>query len=660
MTEGTSMRHRGTVLTAMFTDIVDSARLKNEMPAATAVGRDEAYRLTIKEPHDERILRVVKSKGGVAVQSSGDGYLLTFDDVEQAVLCALDIQDSLRSAPIQTPIGPLQIRIGIHTGVSHTGGKVGGAAIDKASRVQAHGEPGAVFVSHETHVLVAQLRNVRFEETPAVNLKGLGPQSLFRASRVAAGSECNPPLAQRLARLAELQNPYDFATVANYKTFKGRRQEMEELLTSIETGTHSAIFGLQRMGKTSLIEQGLKAELETRPSLRNSVLVVKIDMQRLGGAQVTYKDFVHAIFEAIVEQLNAIGVGREVPNLRNLTRELLTPSRYERGDRTEFFSVFAKVLASLATASRRRLVLFIDEFSEIRKVIERNKEVLQKNPSRVGNLLPHDMYIDVPFIHHMSSLLKDSELRPLMTFIVLVRPFIAEYDAREGLQLLKLMKPIMLRHLDETAAKELITAPVESYIEYEDGAVDYLFRLTDGHPYLLQFMLKLVVDRMKRDAQPTITKADISWLRERMISEGPAYDAQFAVLISDYSVDEITHVKEAHLGKGLLALVSQLGQQQDGWVPSGDLLRCAAPASGAGREDGVAALAAHPHLYSRRGEPRRGTAISPGGPARPGAVREAESVSAILPEELNPQLYGTGSRVGRGCKPLMSLAIIGR
>jgi class 3 adenylate cyclase/AAA+ ATPase superfamily predicted ATPase len=555
----------------MFTDIVDSTRMKNEMPADTAVGRDEAYRLTIKEPHDERILRVVKSKGGVAVQSSGDGYLFTFDDVEQAVLCGLDIQDSLRSAPIQTPIGPLQIRIGIHTGVSHTGGKVGGAAIDKASRVQAHGEPGAVFVSHETHVLVAQLRNVRFEETPSVNLKGLGPQSLFRASRVAARSECNPPLAQRLARLAELQNPYDFATVANYKTFKGRRHEMEELLTSIETGTHSAIFGLQRMGKTSLIEQGLKAELETRPSLRNSVLVVKIDMQRLGGAQVTYKDFVHAIFEAIVEQLNAIGVGREVPNLRNLTRELLTPSRYQRGDRAEFFSVFAKVLAGLATASRRRLVVFIDEFSEIRKVIERNKEVLQKNPSRVGNLLPHDMYIDVPFIHHMSSLLKDAELRPLMTFIVLVRPFIAEYDEREGLQLLKLMKPIMLRHLDEMAAKELITAPVESYIEYEDGAVDYLFRLTDGHPYLLQFMLKLVVDRMKRDARPTITKADISWLRERMISEGPAYDAQFAVLISDYSVDEITHAKEAHLGKGLLALVSQLGQQQDGWVPSGEI-----------------------------------------------------------------------------------------
>jgi hypothetical protein len=216
-------------------------------------------------------------------------------------------------------------------------------------------------------------------------------------------------------------------------------------------------------------------------------------------------------------------------------------------------------------------VLFIDEFSEIRKVIERNKDVLQKNPSRVGSLLPHDMYIDVSFIHHLSSLLRDGNLRKRLTVIVLVRPFIAEYDERESLQLLKLMKPITLRHLDEASAKELITTPVEPYIDYEDGAVDYLVKLTDGHPYLLQFMLKLIVDRMKRDARPTVTMADIHSLRERMIAEGPAYDAQFAVLISDYSIDEITHVKEARLGKGLLALVSQLGQQSQGWVRSSDI-----------------------------------------------------------------------------------------
>ena len=75
MTDTASVPPRGTILTAMFTDIVDSTRLKNEMPADTAVGRDEAYRVTIKQPHDERLLRLVKSKGGVEADSNGDGYL---------------------------------------------------------------------------------------------------------------------------------------------------------------------------------------------------------------------------------------------------------------------------------------------------------------------------------------------------------------------------------------------------------------------------------------------------------------------------------------------------------------------------------------------------------------------------------------------------------
>jgi len=560
---------RGVIVTAMFTDIVDSTRLKGAMAAETAAGRDDAYRTSIKDPHDSRVLRLVVDRGGVKIESTGDGYLFTFDDVEQAVLCALDIQDSLRSSPIATPLGPLQLRIGIHTGIGKQG--AGGAVFDKAARVQPACGPGQVFVSQETRVLVAQLRGVAFEALPAVELKGLGPNVLYCVSRQAAGATRTESVEQQLVRLHAMDNPYDFATTANSKTFKGRRHEMDELLASIESGTHSAVFGLQRMGKTSLIEQGLATELEKRPSLRNTLLVAKVDMQRLGGAEVRYKDFVHSIFEAVVEQLNLHGLGRAVPNLRNLTRELLTPNRYQRGDRTEFFSLFAKVLASLASASNRRIVLFIDEFSEIRKVIEQNKITLRNNPTRTANLLPHDMYIDVPFIHHIGSLLKDPALKRQLTVIVLVRPFIAEYDDREGLQLLKLMKPITIRHLDETSAKELITEPLETYLSYEEGAVDYLLALTAGHPYLLQFMLKLIVDRMKQDARPTITRADIDGLRERMVSDGPEYDAQFAVLVSDYSVDEITHPKEARLGKGLLALVSQIAQREAGWAASGEL-----------------------------------------------------------------------------------------
>jgi hypothetical protein len=280
-----------------------------------------------------------------------------------------------------------------------------------------------------------------------------------------------------------------------------------------------------------------------------------------------YRDFVHAIVEALVEKISELGLGRNVQNLRALTRDIFNPGQYQRGDRTEFFSVFAKILGGLTDVTRRRIILFLDEFSEVRRVIERNKVVLQNNPSRTSKLLPHDMYIDVPFIHHLGSLLKDHDLKKKITFIVLVRPFISEYDEREELQLLKLMKPITLYHLHEDAAKELVTEPLKGQVTYDSNAVDYLYRLTVGHPYLLQFMLKLVIDKIKRERRWRVSLGDIKSVEQRMTLEGPAFDAQFSVLISDYSIDEVTHPKEALLGKGVLALIAHLGQEQDeSWV----------------------------------------------------------------------------------------------
>jgi class 3 adenylate cyclase len=568
--------HASRIITAMITDIVDSTLLKTMMDAQTQVRRDSAYRSRIKEPHDDRILQHVRAAGGRKVQSTGDGFLFTFGDADEAVLCAVAIQESFRCQPIDTPLGALRIRIGVHTGSAlDTGEDFTASVVDKAARVQSEAQAGEVRVSKETRVMVEGLRDVSFEELPERVLRGIGPSTLYRAfASPDAVTTCiaTADVAVTHRDVSHMENPYDFATAANHKTFKGRVAEMEELLDSIETGTHTAIFGLQRMGKTSLICQGLAAELESRPELKDSLLIAMIDMQRLGGAQVTYRDFVHAIFESVIEQLARMGLARQVQNLRTLTRGLFTAEQYQRGDRSEFFSVFSKVLAELVKASKRRIVLFIDEFSEIRKVIERNQSVLNKNPSRTSRLLPHDMYIDVPFIHHLSSLLKDETLRGKITFVVLVRPFIAEYDEQQGLQLLKLMNPITLGRLDEVAARKLVTEPLRSYLSFEDDAVGYLIQLTAGHPYLLQFILKLIVDKIKRNGRPSVGVKDIQWVQERMVSDGPAFDAQFAVLISDYSVNEVSHPKEALLGKGMLALVSRLGQNSDGWVATSVIL----------------------------------------------------------------------------------------
>jgi hypothetical protein len=382
-----------------------------------------------------------------------------------------------------------------------------------------------------------------------------------------------PPGEKREDRAGgDLQNPYEFDTTATPQTFKGRQNEIDELLDSLESGTHTAIFGLQRMGKTSLIEEGLQETLKGRPGLAKDLLLAKIDLQQLGGEQVRYRDLVEAIIEAINTRLVEQGVGKGAQDLRGLTHLLFAPNRYRKGDRSEFFANFADLLRGFAAAAHRRIVLFIDEFSEVRKVIERNKIALQRNPVRTGSILPHDMYLDVPFMHHLSSLLKDRGLKQKFTLVVLVRPFMAEYDDQAELQVLKLMKSIMLYHLDEPAARALITEPLAGRVSYDGDTVGYLHQLTAGHPYLLQFILKLAVDRIRRERRRAVTLADVQAIEERMISEGPGYDAQFNVIMSDYSVAEVMNPQEALLGTGVLAVISKIGHEDpEGWVFKDDI-----------------------------------------------------------------------------------------
>ena len=80
------------IITAMFTDIVESTRIKGQMAGETSARRDTRYRQEIKEPHDAIVLSCVSDAGGYIVNPTGDGFCITFVDAEEAVLCALRIQ----------------------------------------------------------------------------------------------------------------------------------------------------------------------------------------------------------------------------------------------------------------------------------------------------------------------------------------------------------------------------------------------------------------------------------------------------------------------------------------------------------------------------------------------------------------------------------------
>lgn len=356
---------------------------------------------------------------------------------------------------------------------------------------------------------------------------------------------------------ASFENPYDSAVVATEDMFKGRETEIDQLQYSIRNGTHTAIFGLQRMGKTSLVEETL------RRIKNENCIFAQVDLQRYGGEHITYKALLHAIVTRIAREISPARHRVVVNQIDELA------SIYGGGDKHQMLDDFSEILEKIVKVTRRKIILFLDEFSELCQTIDKNEELLNRNPDRRLNLHPHEMLVDVSLMHWFSSLMKSNEIKGKFVFIFAVRPFVAEYDADTHLSILKLVSPIMLHHLSQPAAEALMVEPVKDQIKYGKESINYLYNLTAGHPYLIQFFLQEIINRIQPKGRLCIEKEDIVRFEEEVVSVEKAYDGQFAVLDSDYSVESVKNSNAARKGKGVLAVIAHLGgdQKADGWVP---------------------------------------------------------------------------------------------
>ncbi len=234
----------------------------------------------------------------------------------------------------------------------------------------------------------------------------------------------------------DFRNPYNFAVVARDEMFKGREREVGQLLSAVENGWHVSVFGLQRIGKTSLVEETFTERIKGRPRLAGRVAFAKINLQALGGEYITYKNLFQTIVQALAAALPTAADGLTA---RNAVDEFFAaPRRYKDGDKLDIFDDYRRVIEQIARLSPCKIVLFLDEFSELCRAINRHDELTRKRVARREAIHPHDMFVDVPLMHFFSSLLKSEELRGKLTLVLAVRPFVAEYDSGHGLQILKL------------------------------------------------------------------------------------------------------------------------------------------------------------------------------------------------------------------------------
>jgi predicted ATPase/class 3 adenylate cyclase len=239
-------------LTVMFCDLVGSTELSEQLDP-------EELRALVKA-YQETSTQAVRRYDGVVVQHLGDGLLVYFgypraheDDPERAVRAALQIIATVGArcfAPSASGPRPLQVRIGIHTGLVVIG-EVGagerretlalGETPNLAARLQTLAEPDTVVISAATHRLVAGLFECR----------GLGARALKGLS--------SPVTAHRVLGETDARSPFDVAVRKGLTPLIGRSAELALLRERWERSTAREaqlvlLSGEAGIGKSRLLE----------------------------------------------------------------------------------------------------------------------------------------------------------------------------------------------------------------------------------------------------------------------------------------------------------------------------------------------------------------------------------------------------------------------
>jgi class 3 adenylate cyclase len=151
--------------TILFTDIVGSTE------RAASLG-DHSWR-SLLDAHDGAIREQVRRFKGKEINTTGDGFVVSFDGPARAIRCAQAINEAMR------PVG-LDLRMGLHTGECEVRGEdLGGLAVHIAARIGALATSQEILVSSTLKDLVIG-SGIEFTERGSQDLKGVpGSWNLF-------------------------------------------------------------------------------------------------------------------------------------------------------------------------------------------------------------------------------------------------------------------------------------------------------------------------------------------------------------------------------------------------------------------------------------------------------------------------------------------------
>ena len=133
------------------------------------MGQDEAGTLSaLRHLRTNIFAAAVDAHRGKIVKSMGDGWLVEFASVIEAVICAIEVQDGLAGHE------SIKLRVGVHLGdITHDEEDIFGDGVNIASRLQEIARPGGIVISDMARRSIDGKLAATFVDLGVQNLKNI-------------------------------------------------------------------------------------------------------------------------------------------------------------------------------------------------------------------------------------------------------------------------------------------------------------------------------------------------------------------------------------------------------------------------------------------------------------------------------------------------------
>lgn len=302
--------------------------------------------------------------------------------------------------------------------------------------------------------------------------------------------------------------------------FYGRHKLLESMVSKLRQGDNNdssiMLYGLKRTGKTSLLKRFLSRAIKEHFSQETYVTIeieLLLDRNRFLHPKMSNGDFLYWLATKMIEKTNNPETRKQLnfEEISNINAIPVDEQLFLNDPYASFTSVIKQIITCLGD---RRIIVALDEFSMLNDFIQ----VAER---------PHGLTSEV-----FSFLSNTIQHNRQLTFVFAGTYVLLEMNRKVLFDLTKICVPQLVSFLDEPSARDLIMKPVQfdpnsperGWLEYKNDVVNDIVKITNCHPYFIQYLCLMLVDRMNDIKESTAYRYDLNKVLEDFIYK-PAQSA---------------------------------------------------------------------------------------------------------------------------------------